>query len=76
MDNIRRTEILIDGKWKQINFENIRAGDIFRLFEPTGETVVDDKGNDKFIAKTNAYLNKDGVYGVEVIAWRGDGSSR
>jgi len=29
MDNIRRTEMLIDGKWKQINFENIRAGDIF-----------------------------------------------
>lgn len=29
MSDIRRTEIFVDGKWKESDFEKIRAGDVF-----------------------------------------------
>lgn len=66
MSDIRRTEIFVDGKWKESDFEKIRAGDVFRLYESTGEPVEDEKGNSEFVAKTDAYI-KDGTYAVDVV---------
>ncbi len=62
---------------KEIPIKDIKAGDIFQLYEPTGEIVKDDKGNDTFVAEHDAYrqdsrhiidchpLNKEPIVGEE-----------
>lgn len=65
MQDFRKVEILKDGEWNEANFESIRAGDIFRMFESTGETVMDNNGNTQFLAKTRPYMTSHGVLGVD-----------
>lgn len=72
MNDVRRAEILANGKWRETDFENIKAGDMFRLFESTGEPVTDKKGNSNFTAKTDAHITGDGVYGVDIACQGGD----
>ena len=67
MSDLRRAEILVNDKWVGIEFEGIKAGDRFRLFESTGEPVVDENGKNEFIAKTDPYITKDGVYGIDTV---------
>jgi len=54
-------------KWTSIEFEKIRAGDRFRLFESTGEPVADEVGKSEFVAKTNPYITEDGVWGIDIV---------
>lgn len=49
-----------------MKFEDIKAGDRFRLFKYTGEPVMDENGKSELIAKTDPYITKDGVYGVDI----------
>ncbi len=65
VNDLRRAEVLVGDKWIDIEFEEIRAGNRFRLFESTGEPVVDENGKSEFIAKTDPYITKDGVYGID-----------
>lgn len=62
----RRTEILKDGEWIQCRFRDLKSGDTFRLFEPTGEPVVLRKDKTDFIALSDAYQNEDGIWTIEV----------
>ena len=36
---LRRTEVLTHGQWREIHFKDLKKGDIFRLFEKTNEPV-------------------------------------
>lgn len=67
MSDVRRTEILTKTQqWKSIPFEQLRKGDTFRMFEPTGEPVLDKSKNNIFIAHSDPYLTKEGVYGISI----------
>lgn len=45
---------------KQIDFMELKTGDIFSMFEPTGESVTF-KQNPKLEALSDAYINDAGV---------------
>jgi len=49
VNDLRRAEVVVGDKWIDIEFEEIRAGNRFRLFESTGEPVVDEN-----MAKVNS----------------------
>ena len=44
MSDLRKVEVLSnrDQQWKEIPFEQLRKGDTFRMFESTGEPVLDE----------------------------------
>ena len=62
----RKTEILQeDDTWLEIEFENLKRGNVFRLHEKTGELVYDELGNSQFIATSDVYTDgPSGVYGI------------
>lgn len=55
MTKLRRTEIFKDGRWSTGVFKDLKKGDTFRMFEPTGEPVKDGAATD-FVALSNAYF--------------------
>jgi hypothetical protein len=66
MSDQRRVQKLINSQWEDINFEDIKTGDIFRLFESTGEPVIGNKNDTEFEAINDAYINQDGIYQVDI----------
>lgn len=52
--------------WREIEFEILMEGDIFRLIEPDGNFVIDKKGRKEFTAISNAYKNDDGILTIRV----------
>jgi hypothetical protein len=57
METKRKTEVLGETGWVEIEFRDLKAGDTFRLFEPTGEIVIDHTGKNEFYAVTNAEID-------------------
>lgn len=56
----RQVEIMVAGVgWTPCKFSDVIEGDLFRLFEETGEAVIDDKGNTQFTAIKDAYQVND-----------------
>ena len=58
MVDMRKVEVFRDEGWTEINFSELGEGDKFRLFESTGEKVVDPKGRGVWIASGKPFLNK------------------
>lgn len=54
------------GKWNDIEFKNLKNMDVFRLFDD-GVPVIDRIGCDTFIAKSDTYLNSDGIYQIDIF---------
>lgn len=72
--NTRRVEVLKDGEWRSdVDFMDMRPGDVFRLFKPDGTLVLDNEGSDKFLVKKPPVVREDGVQSVEAVAWEGGG---
>lgn len=63
---MRKVEVLINNLWKPISFEKIKKDDKFRMFEPSGEQVVGDKGDIEFIAESDAYINDSNVWQIDI----------
>lgn len=63
MDEIkmRKCQVKQNSKWIDIDFNKLKKGDVFRLFEPDGKEVVDKHGNMEFLV---TYLNKDKDTGI------------
>ena len=59
MGDLRSTQVLRNNEWGNINFTELKNGDIFRLFEPDGKVVRDKLGDDEFMAVSDPYLYKD-----------------
>jgi hypothetical protein len=55
----RRVEIFVDGQWVHLESElaDIKTGDLYRLFEPTGEAVVNEDGQSEFKATSDSYFD-------------------
>ena len=64
--NIRKVKIFKDEKWIDIEFENLKTGDKFRLFESTGEEVKNENGNLEFIATSDTYIEEN-ILMIEIL---------
>jgi len=62
----RSCEVLSNNDWKGIEFKNLKENDIFRLYEPSGEKVMDEGGKYEFVALCAAYQNEDGIWTTNV----------
>jgi hypothetical protein len=52
---LRMIEIFNNGRWQTGIFRELQKGDVFRMFEPTGEPVKDGAATD-FVAIDDAFL--------------------
>jgi hypothetical protein len=70
MENLRKIEKKVNDKWVEIPFTELKNGDTFRMFESTGEPVVDpNHGNPRteFLAIGDLYEYKEtGQWMIEV----------
>ena len=67
--NSRICEIfkISDEEWLKANFEDLKYGDIFRMYEPDTKFPIEDKrGNHQFVVQSDARKNGD-TYLVECI---------
>lgn len=71
---MRKAEILVNDEWIEVPFLKIKEGDIYRLFEATGEQVLDSDANGVFIAECDAYI--DDSTGIGVVRDRPFGKSK
>lgn len=58
---IRRTQILVEGSWTDVNVLEIKKGHTFRLLESDGSLVYHPDNRTEFIASQDTYLRSDGV---------------
>lgn len=67
MQELRKTEIFKNNSWVTISFKEIKNKDRFRLYEPTGEIVMDNNGITEFIAQSDAFLGPGtGVHTIDI----------
>lgn len=58
MIKTRRVEVFKKNKWSEIEFTELKVGDIFRMFEPTGEFVTGIEGETEWICTSDPfYIN-------------------
>ena len=72
MGELRKVEVFKDDVWKEIQFEDLKVGDKYRMFEPDGSPVVVIGDGGKFEGATEWIVTKgpykrekDGVWTVE-----------
>lgn len=70
MERWRRAERKVKDDWQEIKFETLKTGDVFRLFNPTGDPVRDREGKTIFKATSDAYPEPEpvGNFGIKVEA--------
>lgn len=54
----RKIEIYKDNHWQEIDFHNLKTGDKFRMFEPSGEPVVGNKNDIEFVATSDTFWDE------------------
>ncbi len=62
----RRFEKKDHRKWVPVEFDKLTSGCVFRIFEETGEQVIDAKGRKEFIAMSKPYINENGERTIKV----------
>ena len=65
MKDERIVQVYHSGIWIEIDFEKIKEGDKFRLFQD-GEQVINPKGQKEFIASCSPFINQYGDLVVNV----------
>ena len=63
--DLRIVERYEDGAWIDISFDELKEGDIFRLFESVGEPVVDDDGCTTWKAASDVYMVSGKDHGLD-----------
>ena len=66
--NNRKIKVLKDGLWVVVKGLDIKAGDIFRMFELNGMVVKDQQENSIFKAIKDTIVREDGVWSIECDA--------
>lgn len=57
-----RYVLVLNGlEWYRKSFMDLKKGDVFKLFEPDGTSVKDEKGQEVLFALSDVYKNPDGV---------------
>lgn len=62
MNKQRITEVFINNKWIKIEFENIKKGQLVRLFENDGTVVKYKEDETEFEAISDAYINNNKIW--------------
>ena len=62
----RDVEVFRNCKWDAINFEDLKKGESFRMFEKDGETVFDLSGNTVFYSISEPYKNNEGIWAIDI----------
>jgi uncharacterized lipoprotein YehR (DUF1307 family) len=52
--------------WETCNFNDLKKKDIFKMFEPNGKIVKDTKGLKVFMASTDAFINENGIWTINI----------
>ena len=60
----RRVEVLADDQWVEQPFAALKRDQIFRLFEPNGETVLDSDGVSVWKCCEDAFQDDRGIWSV------------
>lgn len=63
----RTVQVLYDGKWIDLKFEDMKKGHVFRMFEPDGTPVSglgEFAGVTEYLATEDAHLTS-GVWGLK-----------
>jgi len=55
------------GTWIDIPFTSLRVGDAFRMFDNGQRYINVMDGNNVWIATSNPYVNKDGIYTIDTL---------
>lgn len=58
-ESVRRIEVLQGGDWIECRMSQIEQGDVFRMFESTGEPVLGPGGEPRFKALGPASIQVD-----------------
>lgn len=66
MLDLRKIEVLKDLKWQEVQFYELRDGDIFRMFKSTGEPVFNTDEQTIFYASSNPF-GSDGVWSIDIM---------
>jgi hypothetical protein len=66
MNDLRIVEIWTMEGWQEVEMKDLKVGDRFRMFESTGERVINtNDGTMEWIVSRPAYVGEYGVYEVE-----------
>ena len=57
-----------EDNWEPVEFMELTIGDVFRMYENTGEPVMDQKGRKEWIAAGKPYINKDGIPAIKAYS--------
>lgn len=68
---MRTAEIYRDECWVPTDFDKVKKGDTFKLFEPDGTLVRDQNGNAVLVAVSDPYLNAEGVLTIDTRPYIG-----
>ncbi len=66
MSEFRTVERLIKGTWLPCMLEDLHIGQVFRMFEPSGEPVVGKHNSVEWIVTGNPYLNEQNIWTVNI----------
>jgi len=70
MNTTKRTVEVMNsetGEWVVVDYTKLRKYNLFRMFEPSGEPVLGEKGQPNFIADSDYYIGEDGVEKVNTV---------
>jgi len=67
MMEMRKIKKLVKDKFVKCEMEDIKAGDVFRLWEANGEVIMSPTGTPYFMAATDAFIDSDGMWAVEIF---------
>ena len=57
---MRKVFRVVNEGFEEIEFMDLKKGDLFSMFEPTGQAVTF-KGSAKLEAMSDSYINEDGI---------------
>lgn len=66
--DMRKVELFKNDEWREIDFKQLKEGDKFRVFESTGEKVIDPKGHSEWIASCPAFIGQYGDLTINVYS--------
>ena len=70
MKDRRRVEVWTTKGWLEVEMSDLKVGDRFRMFEPSGEQVVNKEDEStEWIVSRPAYIGEYGVYEVEIYGY-------
>ena len=55
------------GEWIEVDFEDLKKGDLFKMFNPdNGALYESDDNGSEFVAASDPYINDDGIFTINI----------